>query len=273
MNNYHTHTYRCRHASGDIADYVEYGRRAGLGQLGFSDHVPFPDGLWGESRMELSEAVPYARSIDEARAAEESRPDGLRILAGFECEWREDMAGYLRDLAPALGLDYLIGGVHWIPVDGNWLSTSHISRPRELRIFADYTVRTIRSGLFAFLAHPDVFCSRWHRWDAEAVACSRAILEAAVDTGLPLEINGYGLRKPYVSSADGYRPQYPFVRFWELAAEYGTTVIVNSDAHRPQDVGASIGEAREIAARWGLPVVEELAPGISGGKAGRRDPA
>jgi histidinol-phosphatase (PHP family) len=269
VNNYHTHTYRCKHASGDVPDYVEHARRAGLRELGFSDHVPFPDGLWGESRMDHSESLPYVRSIAEARAAEAARPDGLRILAGFECEWREDMEGYLRDLSPSLGLDYLVGGVHWIPVDGDWLSTTRITRPLELRAFADYTVRTIRSGLFSFLAHPDVFCARWHRWDAEAAACSRAIIEAAVDEGLSLEINGYGLRKPYVSSADGYRPQYPFDRFWELAAEYRATVIVNSDAHRPRDVGASLGEAREIAARWGLSVAEEL----SGAKAGRRDPA
>ena len=41
--NFHTHTNRCRHADGIAADYVQSALSAGVTQLGFSDHAPFPD--------------------------------------------------------------------------------------------------------------------------------------------------------------------------------------------------------------------------------------
>ena len=45
-NNYHTHTTRCKHASGEDREYVEKAIESGLKILGFSDHCPwvFEDG-------------------------------------------------------------------------------------------------------------------------------------------------------------------------------------------------------------------------------------
>ena len=39
--NYHTHTYRCQHASGSDREYVEAAIETGLKVLGFSDHCPW----------------------------------------------------------------------------------------------------------------------------------------------------------------------------------------------------------------------------------------
>ncbi len=265
MKNYHTHTFRCGHATGDIVDYVEAARAAGLDALGVSDHLPYPDGLWADTRMPYDEFDEYLAAIAAARNSEAARiGGGIAVSAGAEGEWIAVKEDYLRDLTAGGRLDYLIGGVHWIPFAGDWLPTTHITRPRELTAFADYAVSTIESGLFDFIAHPDIFCARWRKWDADSIACSRAVLEAAASTGTPLEINGYGMRKPYVNSEDGYRPQYPFDRFWELAAEYPVAVVVNSDAHRPVDVAAGLAEGRELAARFGLRVVEDPVPVVAG---------
>ena len=40
--NLHTHTPRCRHASGTEEEYVRCALDAGLQTLGFSDHTPYP---------------------------------------------------------------------------------------------------------------------------------------------------------------------------------------------------------------------------------------
>ena len=40
--NYHTHTWRCNHASGNERQYVENAIKAGLEVLGFADHTPYP---------------------------------------------------------------------------------------------------------------------------------------------------------------------------------------------------------------------------------------
>jgi len=39
--NYHTHTPRCNHATGEERAYVEQAIKKGLKILGFSDHTPY----------------------------------------------------------------------------------------------------------------------------------------------------------------------------------------------------------------------------------------
>ena len=39
--NYHTHTTRCMHATGDDEDYVLSAIKGGYRILGFSDHTPW----------------------------------------------------------------------------------------------------------------------------------------------------------------------------------------------------------------------------------------
>ena len=41
QENYHTHTYRCRHAIGSEEEYIRKAIDGGLKVLGFSDHTPF----------------------------------------------------------------------------------------------------------------------------------------------------------------------------------------------------------------------------------------
>jgi histidinol-phosphatase (PHP family) len=54
--NWHTHTARCKHASGSVADYCAAAVAQGLADLGISDHPPFADGRWQSVRMDISEA-------------------------------------------------------------------------------------------------------------------------------------------------------------------------------------------------------------------------
>src|SRR5918912_270542 len=39
LNDYHVHTARCGHAVGRMEEYVAQARRAGLPEMGFSDHL------------------------------------------------------------------------------------------------------------------------------------------------------------------------------------------------------------------------------------------
>ncbi len=248
--NLHTHTYRCKHASGDVIDYGRAALSAGLDVLGMSDHTPLPDQRWLHVRMEWSEMLSYCRAIDQARC---DLPE-LTILKGMECEFAPEYVSFYQDiLLGELGFDYLIGGAHFVPYQGEWINVfGGINTLDTLRAYADYCVATMEAGLFAFLAHPDLFANSYPCWDADAAACSRDILQAAETLNVPLEINGYGLRKPPIVILDGLRPMYPWPPFWELAAEYRVRVLVNSDAHRPQDIVADIGEGRSIAERYGL---------------------
>ena len=73
---------------------------------------------------------------------------------------------------------------------------------------------------------------------------------------MPLEINGNGLMSRVVETAQGSRTAYPWLPFWELAAEYGVSVVVNSDAHRPSLVDQGLREGLRIAETLGLPLAD-----------------
>ena len=58
--NYHTHTARCHHATGEDKAYVEAAIQNGFQVLGFSDHCPwiFSDGYVSPIRMTPDELAP-----------------------------------------------------------------------------------------------------------------------------------------------------------------------------------------------------------------------
>ena len=253
--NWHTHTYRCKHADGDVADYCRAALDRGLTTLGFSDHTPLPDGRWSAVRMGMGELQEYVDAIDEAR----DQFPGLRIVKALECEYVPEFAEAYRDVfCGKHGMAYLVGGAHWYPYKGEWVSLYGVPMTADmLRAYADHIIDSIGSGLFAFIAHPDLFGNVYYVWDGEARACSRAMLSAAADVGLPLEINAYGLRKPLIDTPAGPRRKYPWLPFWELAGECGVRAIVNSDAHEPHNVAGDMAEAAAIAQRFGLEVVAD----------------
>lgn len=251
--NCHTHTCRCKHAQGDVREYCVEAVRQGLETLGFSDHAPLPDGRWHSVRMEMAELEGYCRAVDAARL----EFPALTVLKGLECEYVPEFVGVYQDLfLGAHAMDYLVAGAHWYPHRGEWtaLYGTPMSGPM-LRDYVDYVIASMQSGLFAFVAHPDLFGVAYASWDAEAEACSRALLTAAGDLDMPMEINGYGLRKPMVDGPDGWRYKYPWRPFWELAAECGVSAVLSSDAHEPEHVGVGLRETAALAESCGVEVV------------------
>jgi histidinol-phosphatase (PHP family) len=176
----------------------------------------------------------------------------------MECDWDPGFEGFYRgELLEKRSYDYLIGAVHWYPYRGEWPSAFEIRTPDQLEAYTDHLIGAIETRLFPFVAHPDVFGSRYE-WDETSERCSRRIAMAAIEHKILLEINGNGFRKAVVPCGAGTRRPYPFPRFWSIMAEYGVSVICNSDAHHPQEVITGIAEGIEIAREFGLKIATRL---------------
>jgi len=106
------------------------------------------------------------------------------------------------------------------------------------------------------MAHPDLFGNAYLQWDDNTKAISHDIFTAASEMKIPLEINGYGLRKPKIDTPEGRRCMYPWLPFWEMAADYAIEYIVNSDAHNPRDIDANLEEANNIGKQFGLKLAD-----------------
>ena len=254
--NFHTHTHLCKHASGTPADYCRAALEQGVTTLGFTDHTPHPgDDLWFSVRMRVSELPQYVAELDEAKR----QFPQLEIFTGMECEYiPEEMNWYREELLGRCGLQYLIDAPHHFRFKGEWKdSFVEVRDKTTLHAYTDEVIDSLQSGLFAFLAHPDVFGQGHRSWDNEASACAHAICQACIAAHIPMEINANGFRKPLMEDGGGLRRPYPLVRFWEIAAEYPVEVLCSSDAHSPDVVWGNTDDCSAFARFFGLKVVNQ----------------
>jgi len=254
--NFHTHTRLCKHADGEPIDYCREAVKQGVSVLGFSDHTPYPVKRWETVRMDVEQLPRYVEWIEAARL---EFPQ-LRIIQGMECEYDPDYSNFFKEvLMGEYGCRYLIGAAHsYLSREGEWKGLyGYRMTDKDLRDYADYFVKALLSGLYLFMAHPDVFGVSYEGWNAEADACCRDICRAAVDADMPLEINGYGLRKKPKADEGTLRAPYPLEKFWEIAGEEGVKAVVSSDAHRPMDVWSNTDDCIAWAKRFGVEVVNE----------------
>ncbi len=265
--NYHTHTCLCKHARGQAADYCRAAVEQGVSVLGFSDHTPHRgDALWISVRMSETELPTYVSDVEAARR---EFPE-LRVLLGMECEYVPEEVSWYRDvLLGQFHLEYLLGAFHSYRASDGWHNTfTDVPDDAALRSCTDFMVEGMQSGLFACIAHPDLFEFSRRGWGAEDTACAHAICEAAAALSIPLEINANGLRRALIQDVTGMRRPYPSHRFWEIAAEYPIEVICCSDAHTPEQVWGNNDDAYAFARYYGLNVINEtLADRIHGGGA------
>lgn len=86
LANYHTHTFRCRHAYGEDREYVEHAIVHGMKVLGFSDHCPwvFGDGFVSGTRMLPTQLDDYFSS---PTALKKEYASDITIYIGFEAEY------------------------------------------------------------------------------------------------------------------------------------------------------------------------------------------
>ena len=106
---YHMHTPLCGHAVGAPRDYVLAAQKAGLVEIGFSDHNPMPT-QFDEWRMAPEMFPKYLEMIEEARREFPRYP----IRLGLECDFISGYEDHIRYLAEQAEWDYLIGSVHYI---------------------------------------------------------------------------------------------------------------------------------------------------------------
>ena len=247
---YHTHTFRCHHAGGSDEEYVLQAIDAGVAELCFADHTPYPmDGYCSRFRMPLEDAADYFESLSALR---EKYRDKIKILIGFEAEyyprWFDGLLRFLEDYP----CDYLIQGQHFL---GNEIDPKerHVTKPiddeAELARYVSQTCEGMKTGVFSYLAHPDVF--NFSGDEATYRKHMQKLCETANEMELPLELNGLGIRDAR---------SYPDLRFWKLAGECGCKAVYGCDAHSPDVVwdAASYERAREIAETFGLSLLEKV---------------
>ncbi len=245
LSDYHVHTPLCRHAIGEPAEYIAAARSAGLDEIGFSDHCPMagpePFDDW---RMDRADLPRYLTMIELARA--EAAPFPVRL--GLECDFIAGHEGWIEELTKMADWDYLIGSVHYVAPGWDVDNPRYVARFNQSptavnEIWTMYWLayaKMAASGLFDFLAHPDLPKKFGHRPAGDLRRFYEPAIAAAAKSGVAIEISTAGLRKPAGEL-------YPAQDFLLLAREAGIEILINSDAHAPAEIGLDFAKAVDAA--------------------------
>ena len=247
--NLHTHTVRCGHAKGSEREYIEHAISKGLAYMGFSDHAPFAfyDGYESSHRVPMAQAMEY---MDTLRALREEYKNDIKIYIGFEMEYYPLYFKDMLNVVNSLGAEYLLLGQHFIdneyPANVPNVCTPSFSE-EALCQYVDNITEGIESGVFTYVAHPDMF----NFWGDKTVYDTqmRRICKCAVKNSLPIELNFLGLR---------HGRQYPNESFWRIAAEESCDVVYGFDAHDVKGAysQSTLAIAEKIVDSLGLNIVE-----------------
>jgi len=232
---YHMHTPRCNHAVGSIREYAESACKAGLAEIGMSDHSPMPNGFDKAWRMDESELSSF---IKELEAAQVEFKGQLVIKSALEVDYYPGAEDYIKHLSQLYDWDYLMGSVHFI---GRWGfdnpdALAHWEHCDVEQAYCDYfklVAASATTGLFDVIGHPDLIKKFGHRVQGESKRVDKAenkMLEAVKANNVALEISSAGLRKPVAEI-------YPHPRIVEKAAKLCIPFAYGSDAHSPVEVG------------------------------------
>ncbi len=243
LADYHVHTPLCHHATGWPVEFAARAVALGLGELGFADHNPMPEHFddWRMSREDLPR---YLDEVAKARAQ-------LAIRLGLECDYLAGHEAWIEELCGMANWDYFIGSVHYLPDGTEVDNPKFISRYRDgdveeiwTRYWETYTA-AIRSGLFDFMAHPDLPKKFGFRPAGDLRRFYEPAIAALADTGTPFEINTAGWRKDC-------REQYPAREFLALAHAAAVPLLINSDAHAVAELAAGFADAIALAKSAGF---------------------
>ncbi|MHB1042050.1 MAG: histidinol-phosphatase HisJ family protein [Eubacteriales bacterium] len=241
---YHLHTSLCGHAEGDVEEYLAAAGRAGLAEIGFSDHLyqyflPPPERDPGLSMAE-DELPLYVEKVLKLR--ESGSP--LKVKLGIEADFAPGHEQTLAGILAAYPFDYVLGSVHYIEgwgFDNPEQAGGYAGRSIE-GLFAQYfglLREAAGTGLFDIMAHPDLVKKFGYRPGGDLTALYDETARAFAGAGVCVEVNTAGLRVPAGEI-------YPAPDFLHACFKYNLPVTLGSDAHSPGQAGAGLNEALDL---------------------------
>ena len=255
----HTHTTFCDGNAG-VESFCQKAWEKGLHSLGFSSHAPiekktgFPPNSWNMKEDLLGD---YIETVNSAKKRWEGR---LAVYLGLEIDYINGLMGPADKDYQELGLDYIIGAVHYVlPPQG---APFTVDAPLEevtqgiedgyggdplafIEAYWGSLEGLIQSMGFDILAHPDVIRKNNPQnqlFSEDSEAYQKRTAKIALLTGahkLNIEVNTGGMNRRRTSSP---YPSHPFLK---LFREHNVPGIITADAHKPEDLDGYYPEARQ----------------------------
>jgi len=204
-----------------------------------------------------------ARYDQEIAAARAIAPE-VRLRQAVEITYQANLEAEIRAWLAVKRWDYVIASVHLVDYRDGWAMVSeqsaveaYFSKHSQHQAYLPYfeeLLRAARSGLGDVLGHFDLVkrygVTHYGRFEPTIFAEEiRAVLRAAVEAGVGLEINASGLRQ-----APG--ELYPGLAVLSWYREMGGEIVtIGSDAHCIEHLAAGMGQALALARAAGFTAI------------------
>lgn len=238
MIDFHIHTKLCRHAEGEVIDYINYAELSGIRQIGFSDHFPmnyqpkFSNDIKNITMREF-EIEDYIKIINN----EKIKNKNLEIRLGFEVDYYEKENLFFKKYTELYHqVDYIIGSVHFI--DELSVDQEEFSKERKdfgLKSFWEEYFKAIFNliknyrDMIDVIGHLDLPKKFGDKMPDNLNDFVSEILDIIYQNELVLEINTSGYFKPVGEP-------YPSIDIIKLAKSKKVEFTIGSDAHSPKEI-------------------------------------
>jgi histidinol-phosphatase (PHP family) len=201
----------------NILKYCEVAKKRGVRQMGITEHDRYLD------EIDLA-------AFQEAR--EISRDVELRL--GIEIDFVPGAEERMDRDATALPYDYIIGSVHRVDDEEIDRATNQgiYNRYETYDLYAAYYANVRKaalSGRFEVLGHPDLIKIFRRFPERDITPILEETAEAVAESGIVVDVNAAGLRKPVGEV-------YPAADFLKMFYRREVPIILSSDAHAPNEV-------------------------------------
>lgn len=244
---YHTHNSLCKHADGTLEEYVQHAIAVGLTEIGLSDHAPMPNNWDIEVRM--YEEQFWTDYKPQVLRLQEKYKGRITIKFALEGDFFPGTESWVKTFNAKSDFDYVIGSVHYL---GEWGFDNplYVGKFDEVDIdtvyesYYEHIKRSAQCGLFDIIGHCDLVKKFGHRPTKNIEEILRETFKAVKQSGMAVEINTSGLRKPV-------KEVYPSEKILAIVSELGIPLTLGSDAHTPTDVGRDFNVARHLVEKYG----------------------
>lgn len=224
-----------------MEQYVRQAMQVGLSEIGFAEHAPIVEPRERNYAMTAPNLPVYQKAVEKLQ----EQFKGITIRIGLEADYFPGFEEKTRAILETYPYDYVIGSIHFIEGWG-FDDPNERSRWNDQnidRVYEDYyglLRRSAESRLFDIMGHVDLVKKFGHRPSSNLTHEIQKTAEVFKKTGVAIEINTSGLRKPVGEI-------YPSLAALMIYQKAGVPITFGSDAHTAADVGRDFDKAIALA--------------------------
>jgi histidinol-phosphatase (PHP family) len=236
--------------AGNAERYRAVASERGVTELGVSEHVHrFKAALdvWQHPFWR-------ANAVDDLDAYVGFVREETDLKLGIEADYVAGREDRMASLLEGHDWDYVVGSVHFlgdhaVDIDDETDVWKHeTSAERIWRRYFEAVAASALSGLYDIIAHPDLV-KIWGSARPQPAKDPRFYYEPAVEamleSGVAMEVSTAGLRKPAGEI-------YPARALLEMAVDAGIPLALSSDAHKPDQLAYGYEQAVELLTDCGV---------------------